>query len=103
MSDERELATSLADVLGLADWAYVAFVVLIAIVSYVPVRLLLLPLINRMMERTKTKWDDILASKGVFDWLAALAPVLVLYFGAGYAPEYVDISWRRRGTRRGTV
>jgi miniconductance mechanosensitive channel len=46
------------------------------------------------MERSRTKWDDILAGKGVVFWLALLGPALILYFGAGYDSAYTEI-WRR--------
>ncbi len=94
--DQRELATNLADFVGLAEDPVLFFVVLIAvaITTYAVMRLLLVPVLNRLMERTKTKWDDILASKGVLFWLALLGPALILYFGAGYASEYAEI-WRR--------
>ena len=94
--DKRELATNLADFVGLAEDHVLFFVVLIAaaITTYAVMRLLLVPVLNRLMERTKTKWDDILASKGVLFWLALLGPALILYFGAGYASEYAEI-WRR--------
>ena len=94
--DKRELATNLADFVGLAEDPVLFFVVLIAvaITTYAVMRLLLVPVLNRLMERTKTKWDDILASKGVLFWLALLGPALILYFGAGYASEYAEI-WRR--------
>jgi miniconductance mechanosensitive channel len=94
--DQRELATYFADHLGLAEDPVLFFSVLIAIaiIAYATIRLLLIPVLNRLMKRTKTKWDDILASKGVLFWFALLGPALILYFGAGYAPEYTEI-WRR--------
>ena len=94
--DQRELATNLADFVGLAEDPVLFFVMLITVASttYAVMRLLLVPVLNRLMERTKTKWDDILASKGVLFWLALLGPALILYFGAGYASEYAEI-WRR--------
>ena len=94
--NQRELAEFFADYLGLAEDPVLFFSVLfaIAIIAYVAIRLLLIPVLNRLMERTKTKWDDILVSKGVLFWLALLGPALILYIGAGYAPEYTEI-WRR--------
>ena len=88
MDDNKELAELFAESLDFAGYAYFFVVMLIAVLSYAAVRFLLLPIVNRMMERNKTEWDDILARKGVLSWLAALAPFLILYFGAGYAPEY---------------
>jgi miniconductance mechanosensitive channel len=88
LEDKKELAELIAESFDLAGYAYFSVVLLLAITSYAMVRFLLLPIINRMMARTSTEWDDILARKGVLSWLAALAPFLILYFGAGYAPEY---------------
>jgi miniconductance mechanosensitive channel len=94
--DQRELATFLADFFGLGESpvVFLAVLIAIAVVAYVAIRLLLVPALNRLMERSKTQWDDILASKGVLFWLALLGPALILYIGAGYAPEYTEI-WRR--------
>ena len=93
--ETRELAALFADSLDLAGYAYFGVVLLLAIASYVVVRLFLLPIVKRMMEGTPNEWDDILASKGVLFWLATLAPVLILYFGAGYAPAYTVEILRR--------
>ena len=95
-SDQREFATFLADFLGLAENPIVFFTVLIAIaaIAYTAIRLFLIPVLNRLMERTRTQWDDILAGKGVLFWLALLGPAIILYIGVGYAPEYTEI-WRR--------
>ena len=73
-SDQREFATFLADFLGLAENPIVFFTVLIAIaaIAYTAIRLFLIPVLNRLMERTRTQWDDILAGKGVLFWLALL-------------------------------
>jgi miniconductance mechanosensitive channel len=94
--DERELATHLAGFFGLAEDPILFFGALlgVAIATYVVMRLLLVPVLKGLTERSRTEWDDILAGKGVLFWLALLGPALVLYFGAGYAPEYTEI-WRR--------
>jgi miniconductance mechanosensitive channel len=94
--DQKQLATYFAEFLGLAEEPILFFSVLVAIAisAYATIRFLLIPVLNRLMERSKTKWDDILVSNGVLFWLALLGPVLILYFGAGYASEYTEM-WRR--------
>jgi miniconductance mechanosensitive channel len=94
--DRTDVAASVADLLGLANDPLVFFAVLVAVAltAYSVIRFLLVPLLNRLMERSATSWDDILVAKGALFWLALLGPALILYFGAGYAPQHSEI-WRR--------
>ena len=92
MSDETVLAATLTDFLGSKDFLYLGFWLLAAGASYVVVRLCLVRLVNRAMERTRTKWDDILANRGVFSHLAFLAPALILYFGAAHFPAISQVA-----------
>ena len=41
---------------------------------------ILLSIITKVTDKTSTKWDDILVERGLFNRLAHLAPVLVLYY-----------------------
>jgi len=94
--DRTDFAAAVADLLGLAKDPVLFFAVLVAVATatYLVIRFLLVPLLNRFMERTATRWDDILVDKRVLFWLALLGPALVLYFGLGYAPEHSTI-WRQ--------
>lgn len=94
MSEERDLATLVAEWLGSQDYLYHVILVLAAAASYLLVRVPLIGLINRAMERTRSKWDDVLVRRGVFNQLALLAPALILYFGVVYYPEFSDIARR---------
>ncbi len=78
MSDEIRFASLLGDIIG--PKGTLAFVLGCAVVSFLLARLLLVPVINRAMERNKTEWDDALAARGVINWLAFLVPALILYF-----------------------
>ncbi len=92
MSEGNELAAVLAESLSLEGYHYLALTLLAAAASYVAVRFYLIGLIYRAMERSKTEWDDILASKGVFRQFAYLAPAIVLYFGVAFYPLITDIA-----------
>ncbi len=94
--DQTELATSFADFLGLARDPGLFFAVLLAVAvsTYLVILFLLVPLLNKLMERSATRWDDILVKERVLFWLALLGPALILYFGAGFAPEQ-SATWRR--------
>ena len=59
-----------------------------AAVAYLIVRFAVLPLINRTVSRTPTRWDDLLADRKVQNRLAWLAPLLVLRVGA--SPTLID-------------
>lgn len=61
-------------------------VLLISWVSYYVARTVLLRWLARLIRRTQTKIDDILLERGVLRRVALLAPVVVLYYGAGALP-----------------
>jgi miniconductance mechanosensitive channel len=92
MSEQKELAALLAESLGLEGHFFLIVVTLVALLSFVVARLLLVPFINRAIERTRTKWDDIFVERGVFAYLAFLAPVLVFYFGVGGYPAISELA-----------
>ena len=78
MSDEIRFASLLTDFFGREGT--LALVLLGAAASFALARLVLAPAINQALERNKTDWDDALAVRGVFNWLAFLVPALILYF-----------------------
>lgn len=61
-------------------------VLLISWISYYVARTVLLRWLARLIRRTQTKIDDILLERGVLRRVALLAPVVVLYYGAGDLP-----------------
>lgn len=94
--DQTEPVTYVAELFGVAGEPVLFYAILAAFAAaaYAAIRVLLVPILNRLMERSATQWDDILVKKRVLFWLSLLGPVLILYFGAGYASEYSEI-WRR--------
>ena len=60
------------------------FIILIAFLSDVITRKILVIVIARLVARTKTIWDDILLERKVFNRLSHLAPALVLWHSVGY-------------------
>ena len=61
-------------------------VLLIAWLSFYVARTVLLRWIARLIRKTRTSFDDVLLEHGVLRRVALLAPIVVLYFGAGWLP-----------------
>jgi miniconductance mechanosensitive channel len=59
-------------------------ILILAFLSDMLSRKLLLEVITRFIRRTKTTWDDIILEKRVFDRLSHLAPAIILYYSTGY-------------------
>lgn len=64
------------------------------IASYFIARWLLGRVATAALQRTRTKFDDILVERGVFRQLAYLAPAIVAYYGLDYFPGIGDIATR---------
>jgi miniconductance mechanosensitive channel len=62
----------------------VFFILLLAFLSDVVTRRVIIIIISRFVARTKTIWDDILLEKRVFDRLSHLAPAIVLWYSVGH-------------------
>jgi miniconductance mechanosensitive channel len=62
----------------------VLMILILAWLSDVVTRKVVIMLITRMVAKTKTIWDDILLEKKVFDKLSHLAPALVLWYSVGH-------------------
>lgn len=60
--------------------ARLILVVILALLSDIIFRKVLIRLISRVADKTATTWDDILVEKKVFNRLSHLAPALVLYY-----------------------
>ncbi len=66
---------------GIANKAIlIVAVVLISFIVDLIAKKILLSIITKVVQKTRTKWDDILVERGLFTRLAHIAPVLVLYF-----------------------
>lgn len=59
-------------------------IILLAWLSDIITRKVIIVVISRMVARTKTIWDDILLEKRVFNRLSHLAPALVLWYSVGH-------------------
>jgi miniconductance mechanosensitive channel len=85
--------------LGLGMQAAEAITVIIILVSIVIVGLIadfltkkiLLAVLQRVIRRTKTLWDDILLEEKVFNRVAHFAPALIVYFTIDYAFPNVPV------------
>jgi miniconductance mechanosensitive channel len=62
----------------------VFFIILLAFLSDIVLRRVIILVIARLVARTKTIWDDILMEKRVFNRLSHLAPAFVLWHSVGY-------------------
>ena len=76
---------------GIANKAVlVAAVILISFIVDLAAKNILLSVITKVVHKTKTKWDDILVERGLFNRLAHIAPVLILYFAVPLIFPTVD-------------
>ncbi|MEE8368993.1 MAG: mechanosensitive ion channel domain-containing protein [Thermoanaerobaculia bacterium] len=98
MSDSSPLASKIVDQLtawGIqsnAPWIarvlLIVGVILTAMALHFIARKIIVKLLNDLVGRTQSRWDDALAEMKVFERLTHLLPALVLYFGAALAlPE----------------
>ena len=60
------------------------FILLLAFLSDIITRRVIIMVITRLVARTRTIWDDILLEKKVFNRLSHLAPAIVLWHSVGY-------------------
>jgi len=83
------LAENVASVIG---WLAVAIAILIlAWVSNVAAKQILLRIVSFFIKKSKTRWDDALQNRKVFVRFSHLAPILVIYFGAAALPSIQDM------------
>ncbi len=72
------------------------FILLLAFLSDVITRKVIIIVIARLVSRTKNIWDDILLEKKVFSSLSHLAPAIVLWYSVSYVlshyPLIIDIT-----------
>ena len=60
-------------------------------VSFLVTRTIVNRIVRRLVTRTKTKWDDALTNRNVFNQAAFLVPALVLYCGLPLFPDLPHI------------
>jgi miniconductance mechanosensitive channel len=65
--------------------ALVLIVLLLSWLSNLIAKAIILKIVTRIVKKTTSKWDDIFLEQKVFSHLSHLAPVLVIWFMAGWA------------------
>ncbi|MCB0032502.1 MAG: mechanosensitive ion channel [Anaerolineales bacterium] len=79
----------------LARYGSIVLIALLSIIAFYIARHLLLLLVERVVNHSKTSWDDYLLKRRFFSRIAYLAPAAVLYIFAPYALEGVLFeSWQ---------
>ncbi len=66
-------------------------ILLLAWLSDIVTRRVIIVIITRMVARTKTIWDDILLERKVFNKLSHLAPAIVLWYSVGHVLTHYPI------------
>lgn len=62
----------------------ILIILLIAILTDIVTRKLILGIIRRVIKKTSTSWDDIVYEKKVFNRLSHLAPAIVLFYSTSF-------------------
>jgi len=65
----------------------IVILLLVAMVAFVAVRRYLLRAVEKLIRRTKGKWDDALIEAQVLQHAALMAPWLVIYYGEIFVPN----------------
>jgi miniconductance mechanosensitive channel len=63
----------------ITDFSFFVGLLILSAFSYIIAKRVLISIIKKLTQKSKTKWDDILAEKGVFNILAYFIPLYVLY------------------------
>lgn len=73
-------------------------VLTIALIADLIVKSILLGIVQKFADRTKTQWDDILVKRNAFHRLAQIAPAIIIYLLSPVAFETPVISeWAQKG------
>ena len=62
----------------------IAVILLLALLSDLITKKIILTIIARIVEKTSNNWDDIIYKKKVFNRLSHLAPAIIIYFSIGH-------------------
>jgi miniconductance mechanosensitive channel len=82
---ESDLLSDLSE--NFSDLIALGMLLAAAAVAYLVARFWIVALIRRIVQRSKTTWDDALVRSHVFLRLAHLAPVLVAVYGVSFIPD----------------
>ncbi len=82
---DSALFERVSDWLGFHPWAAplvgIGSIVLLSVLAWILTRRLLLRLVEKVIRHTEFSWDDVLIEKRVLRRAAALAPLLVVFYG----------------------
>ncbi len=81
-----QLQAMLKDIPYAAQAVPALIVLLLAAASHIAVKQALIRAIHFAIRRTRNEWDDALARRGVFECLAYLVPVVVIFWGRNFLP-----------------
>lgn len=83
---EQGLSSRFAEIMARA--ILILGVIVIAYISYLITKKLLVNAIAFLVRKSKTKWDDVLLEYKVFNRLSQIAPALVIYLAAQFFPGF---------------
>ncbi len=63
----------------ITDFSFFAGLLILSAISYIIAKKVLISIIKKLTQKSKTKWDDIFAEKGVFNILSYFIPLYILY------------------------
>jgi len=78
-----------------SKWTGLSILFGVAVVAYLIVRLLVMPLVRKAAHRTSITWDEVLAGKKVLNRISWLVPLLIIRIGLASASPS-DIGWVTR-------
>lgn len=69
----------------LTSIALILAIILVSLLADFITKKIILVVINKVVKKTKSSWDDVLHEKKVFEKLSKIAPVLIFYYTIGFA------------------
>jgi miniconductance mechanosensitive channel len=76
------------------QYAFLLFVIILGVISYMVTRYLVLKWIFKLFKKTSNDFDDILIKTGFFDRLSYGVPLLIIYSCIDYSNDYPSIFFR---------
>ncbi len=80
--------------LHLSTWIAVAFIVFLCLLADFITKKIILKFLRKYIEKSKNTWDDIFLGNKVFDVVAHIVPVVIIYVFAPTFPAYQE--WIQR-------
>ena len=76
------------------QYAFLLFVIILGVISYMVTRYLVLKWIFKLFKKTSNDFDDILVKTGFFDRLSYGVPLIIIYSLTYYSNDYPSIFFR---------